>query len=312
MPSKRTRPPLMRPTDPDTVRDAITRGLQTLAGVCDYARTRDDVGFNGSDAGRGHALADWSAQAPLTDLELIIGYRLLRKYERTQLAKAGIVLPDAATVSALYGPEIDIDRAKDRFAGAIRIAGDHLIVVFDYDPRKADRLKRCAWPFGGARFTRNPSGHGGYWTLPVAAVHAVAEAFPNFSRTADVEARLQQPAPVDVTPEPASASAPHGLSSVTRAAAVARPLGTISLSGSELSVRIEGLWDDRARALQAVSLCKAYVAQYGGAGYDPVSRCWCIHRRAALVITRAFPQFSISDAVVDLAAEQRHDVRSTA
>ncbi|MDP9317110.1 MAG: hypothetical protein M3R24_40695 [Chloroflexota bacterium] len=182
MSPRKQKPEIIRPTDEAAVRAAITNGLQSLAGVCDWAATRDSVGFNSSDAATGHTLADWSAKAVLTDLELIIGYRLLRKYERTQLSKVGIVLPEAATVSALFGAEIDIDRAKDQFEGAVRLgrneqAAEILIVVFEYNESKQYLLKQCVKPFGYATFTRNPSGHGGYWTCPVTAIHAIAERF---------------------------------------------------------------------------------------------------------------------------------------
>ncbi len=296
--------------------------------MCDWAATRDSVGFNSSDAATGHTLADWSAKAVLTDLELIIGYRLLRKYERTQLSKVGIVLPEAATVSALFGAEIDIDRAKDQFEGAVRLgrneqAAEILIVVFEYNESKQYLLKQCVKPFGYATFTRNPSGHGGYWTCPVTAIHAIAERFPAFARTAEVTERLKQPAAVVAQPT-APQPQPQGLWTRTRGLSSSptaqnqlmreeRPLGTIALDGNEIIVRIERLWDmDRAQALRVKDQCKAYCNLHGGRGYDPGARAWRINRTAALALTKALPTFHQTEEIKNVASEQLQRIRNAA
>ncbi len=323
MASRKQKPVIIRPTEEAAVRGAITTGLQSLAGVCDWATTRDNVGFNSSDTATGPALADWSARAPLTDLELIIGYRLLRKYERTQLSKVGIVLPEAATVSALFGPDIDIDRAKDQFEGAIRLSrndagAEIVLVVFEYNESKQYLLKQCVKPFGYASFTRNPSGHGGYWTCPVASVHAIAERFPAFARTAEVTERLKQP-PAEVAP-PVQARPPHQgtwtrMRELPQAqpAAPTRPLGTIALDGNEVTVKIEALWEaDRAQALRAKDQCKAYCQIHGGRGYDGGARVWRINQAATLALTKAFPTFHQTDDVKNLASEQMHRIRHAA
>lgn len=65
-------------TDPE-LHDAVLRGLQMLAGVCDGAAMRDDMGFNGCDARIGHSLARLSRLSPK---QVALGRRLLIKYRR--------------------------------------------------------------------------------------------------------------------------------------------------------------------------------------------------------------------------------------
>jgi len=64
--------------DPE-LHDAVLRGLQMLAGVCDGAAMRDDMGFNGCDARIGHSLARLSRLSPK---QVALGRRLLIKYRR--------------------------------------------------------------------------------------------------------------------------------------------------------------------------------------------------------------------------------------
>lgn len=312
---------IVQPTKPATARNAIVKGLQYLAGVCDYAATRDDVGFNAGDAARGHAMADWSAQAPLTDLELIIAWRMLRKYERTQLKQAGINLPDAETISVLLGPEVDIDTAKDRFEGAIRLGLDdqgneRMIVVFDYSPSKRRRLKQCVASFGGTRFIQNPSGHGGFWTVNPSAVHAVCGEFPDFVRTSEITERLAQPPTVPEQPPHksetgfTSAADRSTVGSTSMVTAEESPLGTISLEGNHVCVKIERLWNiDRSLAIQFKDTCKAYAQQYGGLGYEPINKYWRINREVAYIVAKTFSIFSQTDAVALLAEAQRKALR---
>jgi SWI/SNF-related matrix-associated actin-dependent regulator 1 of chromatin subfamily A len=70
------RPPKYPPADPSQ-KAAALQCLRQLAGVCDGARAKDDVGFNGSDARIGHALA---ACTQLTDGQYWLARRVLPKY----------------------------------------------------------------------------------------------------------------------------------------------------------------------------------------------------------------------------------------
>lgn len=59
--------------------EAVHHGLRWLAGMCDGARTRDDMGFNGCDTRFGKALA---SQDGLTARQAAIGLSMLHKYHR--------------------------------------------------------------------------------------------------------------------------------------------------------------------------------------------------------------------------------------
>ena len=59
--------------------EAIHLGLKMLAGVCDGASARDNVGFSGADARIGHAFAN---ARRLTPRMAVIGRKLVRKYRR--------------------------------------------------------------------------------------------------------------------------------------------------------------------------------------------------------------------------------------
>jgi exodeoxyribonuclease-5 len=57
----------------------IHAALSLLAGVCDYARQKDDAGFNAGHTSRGHELA---AKVSLTDDEATEGLNIIRHYRR--------------------------------------------------------------------------------------------------------------------------------------------------------------------------------------------------------------------------------------
>jgi len=59
--------------------DAVMLGLRILAGMCDGAREKDGVGFNGLDTGFGHALA---ARQTLTPRQALVAKKMIVKYHR--------------------------------------------------------------------------------------------------------------------------------------------------------------------------------------------------------------------------------------
>ena len=59
--------------------DAVMLGLRILAGMCDGAREKDGVGFNGLDTGFGHRLAGLPA---LTQRQALVARQMIRKYHR--------------------------------------------------------------------------------------------------------------------------------------------------------------------------------------------------------------------------------------
>jgi hypothetical protein len=58
---------------------AIHEGLKILAGVCDGAAMRDDMGFNGCDTRIGHSLAERNF---LTPKQAVLAKRIILKYHR--------------------------------------------------------------------------------------------------------------------------------------------------------------------------------------------------------------------------------------
>lgn len=77
-----------------TAIESVKAALLLLAGVCDGASRKDGQGFNGSDTGFGRSLANQLLNGvKLTNKQLEVAYKMLRKYEKTQLAEAGLRLP---------------------------------------------------------------------------------------------------------------------------------------------------------------------------------------------------------------------------
>jgi hypothetical protein len=64
---------------PDNVKSALLEALQSLAGMCDGAYTRDDSGFNRFDSKFGKSLA---MNSELTDKQALAAKKMLRKYKR--------------------------------------------------------------------------------------------------------------------------------------------------------------------------------------------------------------------------------------
>lgn len=82
---------------------AVGAAIDFLAGRCDYASKRDDVGFNGRDAVFGHSLA-MQGIASWTPRQYNAAWKMLRTYKNTQLPQVGISyddllprIPDPAT-----------------------------------------------------------------------------------------------------------------------------------------------------------------------------------------------------------------------
>lgn len=91
------------PAATDEQRQAAARVVQALAGVCDGAYARDDVGFNKYDAALGHKIAAAAAKRTLTDGEVFVTARFARRY-RKQLIASGL----AAEVELLAGAREEV------------------------------------------------------------------------------------------------------------------------------------------------------------------------------------------------------------
>jgi SWI/SNF-related matrix-associated actin-dependent regulator 1 of chromatin subfamily A len=75
--------------------ELVHQGMKMLAGVCDGAVKRDDVGFSGVDVRIGHALAH---RTSITQKQAALGWRILCKYHR-QLGDAFIAELKAAAAT---------------------------------------------------------------------------------------------------------------------------------------------------------------------------------------------------------------------
>lgn len=78
---------------------SIETALLTLAGRCNYAATKDGMGFNKLDTSFGHSLADQIDRKPLSAKQYAAALRMLAKYGQ-QLAGCDIHLPTHAELTA--------------------------------------------------------------------------------------------------------------------------------------------------------------------------------------------------------------------
>lgn len=139
-------PPVVRP-HPRLAQVMIIQAVQFLAGQCDGAVKRDDVGFNGRDARYGHFLAGLDGWSPK---QLHDAWRIIRRYHR-QLAYINI---DPLTIPEPPKPVPAAVAAKR----AVR-ADDGWHLSFPYDAGLVDEVKAF---FPIRRFV----GDGKYWLIP--------------------------------------------------------------------------------------------------------------------------------------------------
>jgi len=158
----------------------LVRGIQALAGVCDYAHSQDGQGFNGTDANFGHALALVPAEA-WTPGNCRTAWELLRKYRR-QLTAFGI------DYTAIPEP---IDTG-DRAIRAIDWDTDHYVVRFTYDPAVVASIRAVP----GARWNRD----GKVWAVPASSRDALLEWAAREDFTVSDTAREEHEVPADAAP----------------------------------------------------------------------------------------------------------------
>lgn len=114
----------------------LHEAVALLAGVCDYANTRDNVGFNGTDAWLGHAIADMGVDA-WDDSTALTAWDMLRKYRNTQLRAAGI---DYDELPVPPGAE---ELLEERKAEARERAKEQVREHREAQYRKAKSFVRC-------------------------------------------------------------------------------------------------------------------------------------------------------------------------
>ena len=73
--------------------ETVVNAVQALAGVCDYASSRDNMGYNGGDAEYGHSIANQTIGGRvLSEAQQRAAIKMIQKY-RKQLATYGIEIP---------------------------------------------------------------------------------------------------------------------------------------------------------------------------------------------------------------------------
>lgn len=217
--------------------------LAAVASVCDYAHTRDDRGFDGTDTVLGHMLAaldpaDW------TDDMAVAAHAMLGKYRR-QLADHGIDYDRLAApdyTAADLPPARDAARRAGRAARAVRCRAETSFVVydeqmeavvcsFDYAP---DMVAECRG-LPGRAFRRELGDYRNVNVFPFASLPAVVDFADRHGMTVPPETR---------------AARPHA--EAEAAAAAARPHVTVDARAG--GVRVDAEYDpDLNAALKAVN-----------------------------------------------------------
>lgn len=156
-----------------------------LAGRCDGASSRDDVGFNGYDAGYGHRLADMP-ESDWGGRDRYNAWKMLRKYAG-QLLSGGIDYNQIPAESNGFAP-------AEKMVGVI--GSGEFVVMFPYNPALVAEVK--ALP------KRRFDGDGKRWIVApvaenIAPLFSFIQAHPDFEVTATV---LEKMAEIDATNEP--------------------------------------------------------------------------------------------------------------
>lgn len=139
--------------DPRPLADAVS----ALAGQCDGARTRDDAGFNGTDAAFGRSLARVPAEAWGTEATAE-AYAILRKYKK-QLHNLGV------DYEAIDAPPAEAGRGRDALR-AVDLADGRFVIRFRYDPELVSAVKAVPG--------RSFDGASKCWTAPLSSAGALA------------------------------------------------------------------------------------------------------------------------------------------
>ncbi len=121
----------------------IKQAIETLAGVCDGAITRDHEGYNGPDAPLGHLLAFLAIDA-WPPAAFYTAWVMLRKY-RLQLARSGIAYDDL--------PEPPSLKTHDR--SIARLSTGEFLVVFPYNEQLTAAFRKIP----GNAVRRHPVRH---------------------------------------------------------------------------------------------------------------------------------------------------------
>jgi len=162
-------------------KDTISKALQYLARICDYAESQDGQGFNKFDAAFGHSLAEYTATGgTLTDRQATAALRMLLKY-RGQLEQVGIKLttaPDEQPVERVdpgvepITPERSAPKSPTTSNATVWTENGRAYVKFPGKPDEAVRSAIKSIPGWKWHPERNDKA----WSVPEASAVALAEA----------------------------------------------------------------------------------------------------------------------------------------
>jgi SNF2 family DNA or RNA helicase len=112
--------------------EQIKAAILYLSGRCDGAIEQDGIGFNGIDNHFGNSLAESIHQGKeLTPKQLEVALKMLHKYEKTQLADAGLSLPASNDLKLELATDKTVKQLNCK--REMKLAGDKIIIEFDYD-----------------------------------------------------------------------------------------------------------------------------------------------------------------------------------
>lgn len=148
----------MHPTSDAECRDAIRRTIEYLAGVCDHAQQRDDIGFSANTAPVGHELAHLPDRF-WNDGTYVVAARI-SYHHRAQALQAGVIEEGIVPFlqSAAGGPRSDddvrtgwivIDRTRQGVVLSVATGMNDLVKL----------LKRLP-------ISSQPAGRGRVWAVP--------------------------------------------------------------------------------------------------------------------------------------------------
>lgn len=187
--------------------------LRYLADCCDGCADKDRAGFSRIDGEFGRDLA--RKEYPLTAKQLLAAHKIVKKYQRTQLSPAGIVLPEDEAVQTLArrkemqwtarqqqreAPESHDTGSKARVIGI----KDGLLGIM-FPPQSADfqsnlsKIREIQREVEGLRLLNptmprvsfiedNRNGKSfKYWQCPLEMLERVVQVFPNLNPTIEVQ-----------------------------------------------------------------------------------------------------------------------------
>lgn len=195
----------------------ILIALRYLADCCDGVREKDHAGFSRIDAEFGRDLA--RKEYPLTAKQLLAAYKICKKYLRTQLSPAGIILPEDEAVQVVArrkemqwtarqqqynAPQSYDTGSKARIIG---LKDGMLGVMFpptSYDfqdnlskikelQREVEGLRLLNPTMPRVAFIEDNQGDKvfKYWQCPLEMLERVAKIFPEFKMTPDVQRLIE-------------------------------------------------------------------------------------------------------------------------